>query len=768
MHLASTRTLLCYGALLHDIGKVVQRDTGDIGTHSELGADFVHEYIGGINEGLSGDDGQRVAEQIRYHHTSELAGATGLPVDSLAYITWFANLVATGLTPGCDKRDEGVTPESRDANLRKIFNTLNGHHDDNVVEHDGYGTIREALRSGLAQIGLCAAGINAVLGLLESTLNAVPTSTDESGLIDVSLYDHAKVTAAIATCVYEYMVERGVGDYRKELFDTEGSGDAGSRPMFLLYSCDMSGIQDFIYNISGSGALKQLRARSMYLELLLEHIADELLERLGLSRANLLYTGGGHAYMLLPNTAKAKEALRCFGDELEAWFVGQYKTDLYVASAWVECCADDLANRGADKRRYPRLYQRLSRCLSEAKATRYDAKTIRALNFGPSSLKEHARECSECHRSDLHIDEDGKCAVCAALGMISKSLVDKDVFVVDREEWTGNESVWNAGLALPFGCVLRMYTADGFRRRGSRAHRAYVKNGRFEAMPAATNIWMGDYTADTQGEGIAAYASQGADLNTGPGIRRLGVLRADVDDLGAAFVSGLPDEKVSISRTSVLSRSLSYFFKSEVNRILDSGAYQVQVIYSGGDDLFIVGNWSDVLYAAIDIRKSLDEYTGNGSLTLSAGIGMFGATYPISRMASETGSLEDDAKDFVSEDTGASKNAVALWSDELVFGWSEFTDVVLPRMHEVRDMFARNQKGMAFVYRILELLRTYDALAGAPRLAYLLARSFEDDYEGGGEACGKLYAWAQDPKERRRLVAALEWYIYSERNGSEL
>ena len=31
---------------------------------------------------------------------------------------------------------------------------------------------------------------------------------------------------------------------------------------FLLLSMDMSGIQDFIYNISGSKALKSLRSRS--------------------------------------------------------------------------------------------------------------------------------------------------------------------------------------------------------------------------------------------------------------------------------------------------------------------------------------------------------------------------------------------------------------------------------------------------------------------------------------------------------------------------
>ena len=105
---------------------------------------------------------------------------------------------------------------------------------------------------------------------------------------------------------------------------------------------------------------------------------------------------------------------------------------------------------------------------------------------------------------------------------------------------------------------------------------------------------MGDYTAETNGRGVASYAEYATTLEKGRGIKRLGVLRADVDDLGAAFASGIPAEKVSISRTATLSRALSYFFKHKINEILDSGKYRLQIIYSGGDDLFIVGNWSSL------------------------------------------------------------------------------------------------------------------------------------------------------------------------------
>lgn len=762
--MASTKTVLYFGALLHDIGKVVYRGTSERGTHSKLGADFVTDDIAALSDDFVGEDGRRIVEQIRYHHAKEIRAAQNLPDDSLAFITYFADNISAGMDRKNEGDDEQAAQFDRTVKLRKIFNILKGRHDDNTVEHEDYNAVKQTIGLRLAETRIAADEVDSVLNLLEATTSQIPSSTNKAELVDVSLYDHAKTTAGLAACVYEYLNERGVTDYRAALFDQASAPAYYAEPMFLLYSCDMSGIQDFIYNISGSGALKQLRARSLYLEMLLEHIVDELLGRLELCRANLLYTGGGHAYLLLPNTEATKRVLDGFDRELKAWFLDRYRTDLYVASAWVACSADDLANRGDDKERYPALYRQLSRKLSEAKAARYSAGVIRALNFGDEAAFDHSRECTECHRSDLHIDEDGKCLLCAALGRISRELVDKDVFVVER--CGAGEGIGSGdGLELPFGCRLSMYSRAGYQAKKPNAVRVYTKNGWDMGDSLATHIWMGDYTADTGGAGISAYEEQGVTLEPGLGIKRLGVLRADVDDLGATFVSGLPREKVSISRTSTLSRALSYFFKYQVNEILKAGGYQAQIIYSGGDDLFIVGNWSDILYAAVDIRRALDDYTGNGCLTLSAGIGMFDAKYPIARMAAETGELEDAAKLHPAQGAAKAKNAVALWSTQTVYGWDEFIGAVMPRVDEVRRLFQNNEKGKAFIYKLITLLRSYDAAASAPRLAYLLARSFEDSGPQGEEACRQFYAWARDNSERRYLITALEWYVYSVREG---
>lgn len=750
---------LTFGALLHDIGKVVYRGSSAKGTHSKLGADFIEE-LAAQNADFEGTCGQKIVEQIRYHHAKEMSSASRLDDDSLAFVTYFADNISAGM----DRKNEGDEQAAhfdRDVKLRKIFNIINGRHSDATVEHEDYNTIRERIHKGLAGMRLRQSDLNSLLNLLEATTDKVPSSTNLTELVDVSLFDHAKTTAAIAVCIYEYLSDHGILNYREALFDRQKSPRFYEEPMFLLCSWDMSGIQSFIYNISGAGALKQLRARSLYLELMLEHVSDELLERLELSRANLLYTGGGHAYLLLPNTRQTKTIFGTFCDELREWLIEHYGIDLYLATSLVECSAHDLANKGEDKQRYPKLYQELSEGLSAAKASRYDARTIKELNFGSAGEYDHSRECKECHRSDADIDENDLCPLCASLGKISASLIHKDVFVI-AEAFEGEDTVspGRIGLALPFDRRLEMYSRDEYLATRPVFARIYTKNSWDMGVKLSTHLWMGDYTVDTGKVGISAYAGQGSTLEEDYGIKRLGVLRADVDNLGTVFASGIPVEKASISRTSTLSRALSYFFKYRINGILEEGQYQAQIIYSGGDDLFLIGNWNDIIHAARDIRREFLAFTGNDSITISAGIGMFDEKYPIASMAAKTGELEDAAK---KHKTGGevTKDAVALWSDQAVFGWDDFESTVAPKLGEIRELFDKNEKGKALIYKLIALLRGARDQVSLPRLAYLLARSFEDEGDGADESSMRLYAWATDARERAALVTALEWYVYS-------
>ena len=149
--------------------------------------------------------------------------------------------------------------------------------------------------------------LNSLLLALESTMCFVPSSTSKSELADISLYDHVKLTSAYSSCIYQYLSEQGIVDFKDELFKNANS--FYEKNAFLLYEMDISGIQDFIYTIHSKDALRTLRSRSFYIEIFMQHIVDTLLSKLSLSRANLIYSGGGHCYMILPNTDSVKSYL---------------------------------------------------------------------------------------------------------------------------------------------------------------------------------------------------------------------------------------------------------------------------------------------------------------------------------------------------------------------------------------------------------------------------------------------------------------------------
>ena len=74
----------------------------------------------------------------------------------------------------------------------------------------------------------------------------------------------------------------------------------------------------------------------------------------------------------------------------------------------------------------------------------------------------------------------------------------------------------------------------------------------------------------------------------------------------------------TLARSAVFSQQMSLFFKFHINQFAKDK--NLTIIYAGGDDVFAIGSWQDVIDFAVDIRQKFIAFT-NGKLTLSAGIG---------------------------------------------------------------------------------------------------------------------------------------------------
>jgi hypothetical protein len=121
------------------------------------------------------------------------------------------------------------------------------------------------------------------------------------------------------------------------------------------------------------------------------------------------------------------------------------------------------------------------------------------------------------------------------------------------------------------------------------------------------------------------------------GARFLGVLKADVDNLGATLAGAVG--RKGKDDPKALSESLERLFTDDLEVLVGSAYQNCYVVYSGGDDLFLLGPW-DQLLRFIDIfreklKRSVESW-GHPRLTLSAGFRLAHPKSPVRYLAEDT------------------------------------------------------------------------------------------------------------------------------------
>jgi CRISPR-associated protein Csm1 len=149
------------------------------------------------------------------------------------------------------------------------------------------------------------------------------------------------------------------------------------------------------------------------------------------------------------------------------------------------------------------------------------------------------------------------------------------------------------------------------------------------------------------------------------GIKRLGILRMDVDDMGEMFVSGFGN-RATLAHIASLSFAMSLFFEGWVEKLaqeVDGGKNLIYSIYSGGDDLFFVGAWHLMPELARRIRVDLERYTGgHPGVHASGGIVLVKEKYPLAQAAEDAGGAESKSKDLSGKDAITFLGRTVRWS----------------------------------------------------------------------------------------------------------
>lgn len=124
----------------------------------------------------------------------------------------------------------------------------------------------------------------------------------------------------------------------------------------------------------------------------------------------------------------------------------------------------------------------------------------------------------------------------------------------------------------------------------------------------------------------------------------LGILRMDVDGLGKRFIEGFN----SIAQYKTFSQRLVDFFEKGTKSIQQEPIFKpyLNIIYAGGDDLFVVGRWDKAIDFAERIHQETNDHFGNDGISISGGIAVVQPKFPISKAAELAGEAEAAAKQF--------------------------------------------------------------------------------------------------------------------------
>ena len=760
--------LAALAGLLHDIGKFALR-AGEGASrlwddaaqrdykykHALLSEDFVQKYVPEAWQG-------RIKLAVGGHHT---------PHDRLAAAVALADRLSAG-----ERADPLPNEEKRDnhpAQLLSIFSDVRLHAADNEIKqvywplralelsdkslfpadkngdpwkeyeqlYNHFAEQASRLRDAFQQGSNLPCYLESLLAEMQTTLWCVPSAYYKTRP-DISLYDHSRMTAALAAALYDSPT---LSDAQLNEFAREP--EAVDQELVALVGGDLTGVQSFLYTITSRGAASGLRGRSFYLQLLGLVIARFVMEQLNLPITNLIYAGGGNFYLI----ARREDAEKL--PEIQAQITRALFNE-HQGELGLILQARLLNGRHFFNGNIRAEWDGLIGQINAAKLKRLEGlEADLARVFEPHGVGGSApQQCAVCGREHAgvkvrQVDEGvmqtvNKCPVCESYEALGKQLRKAQFLVLQPcEPDLPGQITLQAGrgwqeVARRFGYEVEVLEElkpepqgivfalnDGaFRACKPHPSRAVARYLLVNVTPILTDEEHNQLRGKVDDLPVPGSVKPLSVLEEqANGIKRVGVLRLDVDNLGKIFAEGLGN-RATLSRIASLSFAVSLFFEGWVGQIAEQMKKEygdrLYSIYSGGDDLFFVGSWDAVVEFAIRLRRDLSRFTGeHPDIHPSGGIVLVGGKYPLYQAAEEAGAAEEQAKAYRWWENGKVREKDALSFLGQPLNWQRFgchdcesqnNNTAHALMHRLKGMVKDNQNRAVIgtLIRLHELYRS--------------------------------------------------------------
>ncbi|MBD3211386.1 MAG: type III-A CRISPR-associated protein Cas10/Csm1 [Candidatus Lokiarchaeota archaeon] len=571
---------------------------------------------------------------------------------------------------------------------------------------------------------------------------------------DISLFDHMKSSAAIAVCLHSSIMHEYEYDIEKvslsSISDTKKS-------RFLFVGGNISGIQKFIYSIASKGAAKGLKGRSFFVQVLGETISKFILESFSLPDCCEVYCDGGNFYLIVPaHVEKQLEQIRL---EIKRKLLNHFKGDLFIDIGWIKCNRGNFSIIHENGKNFNEIWSELNSLLATLKYRRYNDILTEEEGFNtifnPLGMGGKTEKlCSVCKQEKRVIGEDRKCDLCSHFEELTRELINAEYIIISRLKQIETDQHFEikdiSDFTKLFGIeIILVRDKNRLQQQFGKMKSLFPSYSRIELVYVNNTkmIDLADLASDLRFQNLGLRFKfintiipknengvkdfdQIAKNEDIIGTNKIGILRMDIDDLGTIFSMGLNPN--SLSRLTSLSLRLKLFFKYWINEIckgeiMEEDISDIQyftdlnsinpnsdfltdfikriennlyLLYSSGDDLFLIGHWNDIIILAELIKNIFSKYVlENEFITISAGIIIIDPKFPLYQAADKAGSSEEKAKNNEGKDS--------LCLMDKVYKWKDFQKLSILKEKIFSYLTAKDVSSKSFIHRLMQIYALY-------------------------------------------------------------
>lgn len=454
----------------------------------------------------------------------------------------------------------------------------------------------------------------------------------------VSLYDHSKTTAALASSLYLYSKNNNKPIPYEENDDEK---------MFILVQGNFYGIQDFIFSKGGQttkNAAKILRGRSFYVSLLSELAANMLCEKIGLTSLSIIINAAGKFLIIADNSSKTLEAIKNAEKEIVDWIYKKFNMQISFGLVYKEASVSDFSNS-------EKLSGIIDELLKENENKKYRKFDIfefgGVINDYPTKFNEICGYCGI-----RKIKNSDKCDICHAHIKIGEKLVEVKKIAVTKE---------NANLEREKINILNYEVYLDVYGKLSDYKDKLIKywDISYESISKEITVkFINNYVARNEKSDILTFEDL---AKKSEGVGYICVLKGDVDNLGSVFRN---IKNFNLSLYSSISRQLNMFFSFYLPRYFDEVKKNVYTVFAGGDDLFLIGPWNEVFDLSKEISSKFKEYVcQNKNISISMGLSLHKPKEPIDHIRMFSEEALEKSKNNQGKDSVTVFGSTVKWND---------------------------------------------------------------------------------------------------------